>query len=112
MPVDLASNTKLKTILTELRRQLEDSYGDRLAKMILYGSQARGDARQWSDIDVLVVLKGPVQPSQEISRTGGIISDLCLDHNVDIQCYFMAEDDYRQGEERLVKNVRKEGIEI
>jgi len=31
-------------------------YGDRLVKLLLYGSQARGDARPWSDVDVLAVL--------------------------------------------------------
>jgi len=35
-----------RSILAELRRRFETLYGDRLARMILYGSQARGDARQ------------------------------------------------------------------
>lgn len=47
---------KLRTILAELRRQFEALYGERLAQMKLFGSQARGDAVEGSDIDVLVVL--------------------------------------------------------
>ena len=56
MPLTII-NDKLKTILTQLRLQLENHYEDRLKKLILFGSQARGDAHLYSDIDVLVVLK-------------------------------------------------------
>ena len=55
-------NPRLKAILTELRSRLESLYGDRLVKLILYGSQARGDAEPDSDIDVLVVRQGAVIP--------------------------------------------------
>ncbi len=37
-------NDKLKIVLDQLRFQLEKHYGDRLIQMILFGSQARGDA--------------------------------------------------------------------
>jgi len=50
---------RLTEILKELRSHLEALYGNRLVKTVVYGSQARGDARPWSDIDVAVVLKGP-----------------------------------------------------
>ena len=54
---------KLKAILAALRSHFEEIYGDRLVKMVLFGSQARGEADADSDIDVLVVLKGEVNPS-------------------------------------------------
>ncbi|MFB2979731.1 nucleotidyltransferase domain-containing protein [Microseira sp. BLCC-F43] len=69
-------NDQLKTILTQLRSQFETLYGDRLLQMILFGSQARGDARPDSDIDVLVVLKGAVNPGEEIEKTGNIVANL------------------------------------
>ncbi len=43
-------------ILSKLKAGLEDLYGDRLAGVILFGSQARGDATENSDIEVMVVL--------------------------------------------------------
>ena len=55
-------NINLKPILTRLKKELTDLYGDRLQHLTLFGSQARGDAEPGSDIDVLVVLKSPVNP--------------------------------------------------
>ena len=56
-------------ILAELRRERQSLYGERLEHIVLFGSQARGDAEPDSDIDVLVVLKGAVEPGVEIDRT-------------------------------------------
>lgn len=54
-------NEKIQTIVSQLKAHWQRLYGDRLVKMILFGSQARrGDAEFGSDIDILVVLKGPV----------------------------------------------------
>jgi Predicted nucleotidyltransferases len=50
-------NDPLKIILAQLKRELKNHYGDRLKQLIMFGSQARGDAHPDSDIDVLVVLK-------------------------------------------------------
>ena len=42
---------QLDEILGKLRSYLEQNYGDRLERIVLYGSQARGDATLDSDID-------------------------------------------------------------
>ena len=53
---------KLEKIITEFRQALEQIYGDKLINLVLYGSQARGDATEDSDIDMMVILKSPVSP--------------------------------------------------
>lgn len=103
-------NPKLKTILAELRSRLEALYGDRLAKLILYGSQARGDAETDSDIDVLVVLRGTVNPGQEIERTGDIVSNVSLLNRVVVSCVFVSVERYRCEWTPLLANVRREGV--
>ena len=44
----------------EVREGMAAIYGERLKGVYLFGSHARGDAREGSDIDVAVVLTGPV----------------------------------------------------
>ncbi|UCG43986.1 MAG: nucleotidyltransferase domain-containing protein [candidate division WOR-3 bacterium] len=103
---------RLRSVLASLRARLEQLYGDRLVKLILYGSQARGDAEPGSDIDVLVVLKGEVQPCQEIERTGDIVASTSLDNNVVVACVFVSEDRYANEWNPLLANVRKEGVAV
>jgi len=44
-------------VLVRFRAALEAVYGDRLERIVLFGSRARGDAREDSDYDVAVFLK-------------------------------------------------------
>jgi len=59
-------------ILARLKREIEVLYGARLKQVLLYGSRARGDHRDDSDYDVLVVLEGPFHWWEEVKRMGGI----------------------------------------
>jgi predicted nucleotidyltransferase len=104
--------TKLDSMLSRLRHEFEQLYRDRLVKVLLFGSQARGDAEQWSDVDVLVVLKGPLRPSEEITRTGGIVSRICLEFDAVIQCLFMDEQRFREERSPLLHNISREAIEV
>ncbi len=103
---------KLAKILTGLRRQLKTLYGDRLTQVILYGSQARGDAQPGSDIDVLIVLKGPVDPGDGITRVGGFTARMSLRHNVVISCAFVSDERFRSEQSPFLLNVRREGVAI
>ena len=105
-------NEKLSTILAELRRRFKALYGGRLVKMVLYGSQARGDAEPDSDIDVLVVLKGNVSPCQEISQTINDVAEVSLDHNAVVACVFVSEEQFEREQSPLLLNVRREGVPV
>ena len=103
---------KLNTILAELRRRLEELYGPRLVSLILYGSQARGDAEPGSDIDVLVVLEGPVNPFEEIHRASDIVAGLSLEYDEVISCMFVDREGFAAADTSLLLNVRQEGVPI
>ena|SRR5215475_12931096 len=104
--------TKIQTILTELRHRLEALYRQRLVRMVLFGSQARADAEPGSDIDVLVVLKGPVSPCEEIARTINDVADLSLTYTEVISCVFVSEEHFERERSPLLLNVRREGVAV
>ncbi|RJR35388.1 MAG: nucleotidyltransferase domain-containing protein [Deltaproteobacteria bacterium] len=102
----------LEKILKELRRRLEALYGPRLVGLSLYGSQARGEAEAGSDIDVLVILQGPVSPCAEIDRTINDVAELSLDYGVVIACVFVSLEAYKHEQSPLLLNVRQQEITI
>ncbi|MBM4402683.1 MAG: nucleotidyltransferase domain-containing protein [Candidatus Cloacimonetes bacterium] len=48
---------KEQKALDEFTQKLTSKYADRIDRIVLYGSRARGDARPDSDIDLLIVVK-------------------------------------------------------
>jgi predicted nucleotidyltransferase len=101
---------KVLEIVAALRGRLEELYGPRLVRLVLFGSQARGDAEPGSDIDVLVVLRGEVNAGEEIRRTGRIVADLSLANDVVVSCVFMDEHRFIHRNGPLLRNIRREGI--
>jgi len=101
---------KIREILKEFREEIEKLYGKRLKRIILYGSWARGDATEESDIDVLIVLGGKVIPGKEIDRVIDIITEINLKHGVLISVYPISEEGYSTINSPLLINVRREGV--
>src|SRR4030042_7220570 len=104
---------EIEYILREFKHQIAKLYGQRLKKVLLYGSYARGQANdEHSDIDLAVVLAGAVEPCEEIDRMADIFTELNLEHNVLIAVYPVSEGDFKKVESPLLINVRKEGINV
>jgi predicted nucleotidyltransferase len=103
---------EITRVLQELRSRLAALYGERLERLVLFGSQARGDAEPGADIDVLVVLKGPVEPCTEIERSGDVVADLSLERDAVIACVFVSEEEFRLEQSPLMLNVRREGVAV
>ncbi|MBW2037697.1 MAG: nucleotidyltransferase domain-containing protein [Deltaproteobacteria bacterium] len=101
---------RISNILKEFREELENLYEKRLKGIILYGSWARGDATEDSDIDVLIVLEGKVIPGKEIDRMIDVITEINLKHGVLISIYPVSEKDYSTINSPLLINVRREGV--
>ncbi len=106
----MLTSSKLEKIISDFRQELEKLYGDRLINLILYGSQARGDSTEDSDIDIMVVLKSPVSPGDEIFYMGEVKNRINLKYNQIISVLPISEEDFAYKNTPLLDNIRREGI--
>ena len=62
--------------LVAFRHLLDDVYGPRLERAVLYGSRARGDARPDSDYDIAVFLRNLPDHWTELNRLADLSTDV------------------------------------
>jgi len=91
---------------------LRQTYGRHLRAVHLFGSCARGETREVSDIDVLIVLDRVDHDAAEVDCTSEIVGSLSLEYGVSISRVFISEDDWRTGDGPFLRNVRSEAIPL
>jgi predicted nucleotidyltransferase len=100
----------LQNILEEVKDALQKLYKDNLVEIILYGSYARNDFNENSDIDLLIVLDKLDSAGKQIDNIVDAIYDINLKYNTLISVIPISNDDYRSINSPLLLNVRKEGV--
>ena len=106
----MIQEAKLKELLTEFKTGLQTLYGARLKGIYLFGSYARGEQKDESDVDMLVILDNFESYYAEVRRTGQIGSDLSLKYEATITQVFVKERDWLSTKMAFLNNVRQEAV--
>ena len=88
----------IRKLMKELKEGLVRIYGDRLKAVYLYGSYARGDYRQGSDVDVMILLSDYRNYWEELRRSTELASDISLEYDVAISRLIMKQIASTRGE--------------
>lgn len=89
-----------QTALDEFCRQVRARFGARLVDLALFGSRARGEGHEHSDLDVLTVIDGLT--SEEAREVAFMAGDMMTEHSVLLSPFVVSREHMR----RLVDNER------
>ncbi len=109
---DVHFEEPLQSVLTACRASLDAHYGNRLKKILLFGSSVRSDADDDSDIDLLVVLDDPLDYFAELEALSEVLYPVQLQSDRLISA--KPTDAYRleHGVTQLYRNVQREAVAV
>ena len=98
-----------------LSDELEKIYGTYLNSVILYGSFARGDFSEDSDIDIMILLDlDDTIIKKYRHELSGMTYDFNMDYNIDIKPIAKSKEHFEQWIDvyPFYKNVKKDGVQL
>jgi uncharacterized protein len=98
-------------ILKRFRAALDALYGDRIERVVLYGSRARGDFHEESDYDIAVFLYDLTDRWKEVDRIVEIATDILMDTGEVINPMVFSAGAYRE-RTGFMHEVRLDGIDL
>ena len=99
-------------LVHQLKERIADAYGERFAGLRLYGSYARGEAREDSDVDLLVLLHGEVDRWAEIDRLVDLSHDLELETGEIFSLLPRSVEEFESGESFFFRNVHRDALAL
>jgi uncharacterized protein len=96
-------------VLIRFRSALDETYGERIERVVLFGSRARRDAGPDSDYDIAVFLRDLESFGEEAGRIAAIGTDILYDTGAVINAIPFRAGAYgeRTG---LMRELRREGL--
>ncbi|MEN6333022.1 MAG: nucleotidyltransferase domain-containing protein [Phycisphaerales bacterium] len=103
---------KIKRLVDRVKAHLHETYGEGIRRVILYGSYARGEQTEDSDVDVLVLTDPSLKPSEVRKNLSGLLFDMLMDEGELVSVIVIPEDYFDEHNLPFMLNVRNEGVAI
>lgn len=98
-------------MLNRFRAALDEAYGQRIERVVLFGSRARGDAKPDSDYDVAVFLHDLRGFGEESRRLAAIETDILFETGAIINALPLPAGAYRN-RTGLMSELRRDGLDL
>ena len=102
-----------KKATDEFKRRVLQKLGESVTRFCLFGSRARGEGDEESDVDILVLLKEA--PTKLRSLVFEIAADIFLEYEIDISPLVMSDShflDMKKRERLLTSDIERDGIPL
>ena len=101
---------EIEPLIHQVKSHLIKMYGERIKKVILYGSYVRGEATKDSDIDVLVLVDESLSPLEVRESLSDLLFDILLEKGELVSVIAIPEDIFENYNSPFMLNVKKEGV--
>ena len=106
----------IRTALSTFAQRVKSAYGDDFVEVVLFGSQARGEATEDSDIDVAVILKTVNDRRAVRDRLAEIAYDVLLESGEDMHAIAISREQWEAPEmfsnPSLIRAMKQDGLAI
>ncbi|HYN21902.1 MAG TPA: nucleotidyltransferase domain-containing protein [Thermoanaerobaculia bacterium] len=94
----------------EIKTRLKAAFQDRLQGVLVYGSAARNESREESDLDLMVLLDGPVRLGRDLDTIVEALYPVQLEIDVPIHVTPVSAEVFEAGEYGIYRNARRDGV--
>jgi len=101
---------RIKNLINRIKAHLVKMYGQKIRKVILYGSYVRGQATRDSDIDILVLVDKSLNPFEIRESLSDLLFDILLEEGELVSVIAVPEDFFENYNSPFMMNVKKEGV--
>jgi predicted nucleotidyltransferase len=100
-------------VLKELRNRMDSELGDRLVKIVIFGSRARGDFDDESDTDIAIIVRGL---SRELKyQILDTVAEIEMTFVIPLSVIVFSENEFerlKKRERRIALDIEKESIPL
>jgi predicted nucleotidyltransferase len=99
-------------VLEKFRAAVAEHFGDRLERIVLFGSRARGDARGDSDYDVAIFVRDLGNPWHEFEPIAPVTVALLDEYDAEVNALLYPAGLWRHPSSPLMHEIRKDGLDL
>lgn len=101
---------RIRHLVNQIKERLMKMYGEKIKQVILYGSHVRGEATRDSDVDILVVVDGFLNPSEVRKGLSNLLFDILLEEGELVSVIVVPEYFFENYNSPFTLNVKREGM--
>jgi len=107
----MKDRAEIEQTLHRFKKEIRKVCGEKLIDLILFGSYARGDYSEDSDIDILFLVKEELSRSEK-DKIAELLAHFSLEYGVLISCIDYPYKLFEEYNTPFLLNVKEEGVKI
>ncbi len=106
------SLNEIEIVLRRVKEHLNNVYGDRIKRVVVYGSFAKGEADEESDVDIAVVVADELNPNKIENSLDSLLFQILMEKGELITVLVIPESKFTTYNSPLILNIKEEGVPI